>query len=208
MREKINRLARGVLNEEQPVLSVSPERINMAIRRGEVLKVPLQADSLNSVHLKGLAWSDSIRVRVLRGSFGGKRNQIVLEADGRHLSAGDRIEGKLALVTNGGERIVPFLFTVTDGAAGTTLSSLKTIEDFALIAKAEPESALRIFEYKDFVSAPFMQDLKLRSLYNAFRMGPDRASAMEEFLVASGAKKPALVRNETGRCEIVCISFS
>ena len=145
MREKINRLARGVLNEEQPVLSVSPERIDMAIRRGEVLKVPLQADSLNSVHLKGLAWSDSIRVRVLRSSFGGKRNQIVLEADGRHLRAGDRIEGKLALVTNGGERIVPFLFTVTDGAAGTTLSSLKTIEDFALIAKAEPESALRIF---------------------------------------------------------------
>ena len=208
MREKINRLARGVLNEEQPVLSVSPERIDMAIRRGEVLKVPLQADSLNSVHLKGLAWSDSIRVRVLRSSFGGKRNQIVLEADGRHLRAGDRIEGKLALVTNGGERIVPFLFTVTDGAAGTTLSSLKTIEDFALIAKAEPESALRIFEYKDFVSAPFMQDLKLRSLYNAFRMGPDRASAMEEFLVASGAKKPALVRNETGRCEIVCTDGS
>ena len=30
MREKINRLARGVLNEEQPVLSVSPERIDMA----------------------------------------------------------------------------------------------------------------------------------------------------------------------------------
>ena len=208
MREKINRLARGVLNEEQPLLSVSPERIEMELRRGEIVKVPLQADSLNGVHLKGLAWSDSIRVRVLRGSFGGKRNQIVLEADGRHLSAGDRIEGKLALVTNGGERTVPFRFSVTDGAAGSTLSSLKTIEDFALIAKAEPESALRIFEYKDFVSAPFMQDLKLRSLYRAFRMGPDRASAMEEFLVASGAKKPALVRNETGRCEIVCTDGS
>ena len=117
MREKINRLARGVLNEEQPLLSVSPERIEMELRRGEIVKVPLQADSLNGVHLKGLAWSDSIRVRVLRGSFGGKRNQIVLEADGRHLSAGDRIEGKLALVTNGGERIVPFRFSVTESSS-------------------------------------------------------------------------------------------
>ena len=124
MREKINRLARGVLNEEQPVLMVTPERIEMDLRRGEVLKVPVQADSLNSVHLKGLAWSDSIRVRVLRSSFGGRRNQITLEADGRHLAAGDRVEGKLSLITNGGERTVPFLFTVTDGAAGSTLSSL------------------------------------------------------------------------------------
>ena len=31
MREKINRLARGVLNEEQPVLSVSPERIETGV---------------------------------------------------------------------------------------------------------------------------------------------------------------------------------
>ena len=38
MREKINCLARGVLNEEQPVLSVSPERIEMEIRRGEILR--------------------------------------------------------------------------------------------------------------------------------------------------------------------------
>ena len=50
MREKINRLARGVLNEEQPVLSVSPERIDMAIRRGEVLKVPLQAVVVDPTH--------------------------------------------------------------------------------------------------------------------------------------------------------------
>lgn len=204
MREKVNRLARGILNEDLPVLSVSPEQIRAEVRCGEVLKVLLQADSLNGVHLKGLAWSDSIRVRVLRSSFGGKRNQIALEADGRNLPAGSRIEGKITLVTNAGERTVPFLFTAAGGAAGNTLSSLKTIEDFALIAKAEPESALRIFEYRDFVSAPFMQDLKLRSLYAAFRSGPDRASAMEEFLVAAGAKRPALVRNETGRCEMIC----
>ena len=110
MREKINRLARGVLNEEQPVLSVSPERIEMEIRRGEILKVPLQADSLNGIHLKGLAWSDSIRVRVLRGSFGGKRNQIILEADGRHLSAGDRIEGSLRWSPTAGSGPCRFVF--------------------------------------------------------------------------------------------------
>ena len=47
MREKVNRLARGILNEDLPVLSVSPEQIRAEVRCGEVLKVLLQADSLN-----------------------------------------------------------------------------------------------------------------------------------------------------------------
>ena len=46
-----------------------------------------------------------------------------------------------------------------------------------------------------------MQDLRLRALYDAFRSGADRASAMEQFLVASGAKQSALVRAETPRLE-------
>ena len=202
MRERINRLARGILSAGDPELVLAPERIDLPVRKGEVLKTEIAAESGNGIHLKGLVYSDSVRVRVLRPAFGGRKNRIAVEADARFLEPGDRIEGSLRLVTNAGEREIPFCFRVTDGTAAGTLEHFRTIEDFALIAKADPESALRIFEYRYFVSAPFMQDMRTRALYEAFRGGPDRQSAMEEFLVAAGAKKPALVRAETEQCSL------
>ena len=202
MRERINRLARGILSAGDPEIVLAPERIDLPVRKGEVLRTEIAAESGNGIHLKGLVYSDSVRVRVIRPAFGGRKNRIAVEADARFLEPGDTIEGTLRLVTNAGEREIPFCFRVTDGTAAGTLEQFRTIEDFALIAKADPESALRIFEYRYFVSAPFMQDMRTRALYEAFREGPDRQSAMEEFLVAAGAKKPALVRTETEQCSL------
>ena len=55
MRERINRLARGVLNSEVPVLSVRPENLRLSVRRGEMLSAEFHADSENGIQLKGLA---------------------------------------------------------------------------------------------------------------------------------------------------------
>lgn len=201
MRERINRLARGILTAETPELSVSPESLDGEVRSGEVLRTSVSADSENGVHLKGLVYSDDPRVQVLRASYGGVRNRIAVEVDARDLDPGEELTGTLRFVTNGGECQIPFCFRVTAGAAAGILGRLTSIKNFAYIAKADPESALRIFCYRDFVRAPFMQDLRLRALYDAFRSGADRASAMEQFLVASGAKQSALVRAETPRLE-------
>ena len=54
MRERINRLARGILTAETPELSVSPESLDGEVRSGEVLRTSVSADSENGVHLKGL----------------------------------------------------------------------------------------------------------------------------------------------------------
>ena len=60
MRERINRLARGILTAETPELSVSPESLDGEVRSGEVLRTSVSADSENGVHLKGLVYSDGV----------------------------------------------------------------------------------------------------------------------------------------------------
>ena len=45
MRERINRLARGILTAEVPELSVSPEEIAGEVRSGEVFRTFICADS-------------------------------------------------------------------------------------------------------------------------------------------------------------------
>ena len=155
MRERINRLARGVLNSEVPVLSVRPENLRLSVRRGEMLSAEFHADSENGIQLKGLAYSDDIRVRVLTESFGGVRNRIRLTADARYLEVGDEITGHILLVTDGGEKKIEYCFTVTDGQGTELLERLKSTEDFAKVAKTDREAALRILRTGNFGVHPF-----------------------------------------------------
>ena len=59
---------------------------------------------------KGLVYSSNLRVQALTGSFGGFRNRITYEIDGNKLEYGDQIEGSFYLVTNGGEKEIPYSF--------------------------------------------------------------------------------------------------
>ena len=70
------------------------------------------------------------------------------------------------------------------------MSDLKTAEDFAATAKNDYETALRLFEYRDFYEAPFMKDLHVRALYGGLKGRPDRKKELEEFLTGLGVKEP------------------
>lgn len=190
MRERINRLARGVLNSEVPVLSVRPENLRLSVRRGEMLSAEFHADSDNGIQLKGLAYSDDIRVRVLTDSFGGVRNRIRLTVDARYLEVGDELTGQLLLVTDGGEKTIPYCFTVTDQQGSELLERLKTTEDFAKVAKTDREAALRIFAYREFWRAPFTGSGAERALS---RLCKEPRCGMRHGCVSGGT------RPETGR---------
>lgn len=73
------------------------------------------------------------------------------------------------LVTNGGEREIPYSLRIQTGTGGEELASLKTARDFANLARKNIELALRLFEYQDFIQAPFMQEPEARSIYEGLR---------------------------------------
>lgn len=95
----------------------------------------------------------NLRVRALTGSFGGFRNRITYEIDGNKLEYGDQIEGSFYLVTNGGEKEIPYSFRVQNSASGKTLDCLKKVSDFGDMAREDFDMAMRIFEYRDFTKS-------------------------------------------------------
>ena len=106
---------------------------------------------------------------------------MVYEVDGTYLEDGDEIKGTFYLITSGGEKEIPYSFCAESTTSGKALGNLKTAQDFADIAKRDLDMALRLFEYRDFVEAPFMQDLKVRTLYDGLKGRPDRRKELEEF---------------------------
>ena len=190
MRERINRLAKGIIDSEVPVIKVTPKETTDVVRSGGATRRELVVTSENNLHIKGLAYSSNFRVRLLNGAFGGTYNHLVYEVNTGFLEDGDMIKGAFYLVTNGGEREVPYSFRVELSTSGKALSDLKTAEDFAATAKNDYETALRLFEYRDFYEAPFMKDLHVRALYGGLKGRPDRKKELEEFLTGLGVKVP------------------
>lgn len=198
MRERINRLAKGMIDAEAPVLLVRPQSIEEAVQAGELTGKELYVADKDGRFVKGLIYSSNIRVHIRSNAFGGNRNHIGYEVDSTHLTKGDVITGAFYLVTNGGEKKIPYSFSVELGISGRTLEALKTPSDFADIARKDSDMALRLFEYQDFAEAPFMQDIHIRTLYDGLKGHTNRQNLLEEFLVALGVKKPVSLETDCG----------
>lgn len=196
MRERINRLAKGIIDMETPALSVVPARMEEEIPAGEVIRKEIFITSENNLHSKGLVYSSNSRVTVLNGSFGGLRNHVNFEVNSRYLEYGDVIEGSFYLVTSGGEKEIPYSFRVQAGMSGRTLGQLKEPRDFAAMAKKDYEMALRIFEYRDFTQVPFMQDMHIRAVYDGLLGHGNRYGQLEQFLIALRLKEPVKLQVE------------
>lgn len=204
MREKINRLAKGIVDTEVLKISIIPESVEETVHAGQLIRGELYVTGEENQHIKGLIYSSDIRVRVLNESFGGIRNHIIYEVDTRQMEQGEDIAGAFYLVTNAGEKKVEYRFTAELGATGTLLSSLKTPEDFAKLAEEDCDTALRLFEYKDFTDAPFMQDIHIATLYQAMKGRSGKPNLLEEFLVELKAKAPVTFRLNTVQFSLFC----
>ena len=201
MRERINRLARGIVDAELPKLHLSQTSVEETLVSDTTYKRELFITSENNLYIKGLAYSTHTRVKIVNAAFGGLRNHIVYEVDTSWCENGDTIKGSINLVTNSGELEVPFLFHVEMPASLRVLSNLNTVEDFAELAKKDMDLALRLMEYRDFVEAPFMQDLHIRTVYDGLKGHGNRQNALEEFFLALGVKEPIQLTLSTAKKE-------
>ncbi|MCI9501989.1 MAG: hypothetical protein HFG76_08335 [Hungatella sp.] len=196
MRERINRLAKGIIDMEMPAMTVQPSLVEEEIKAGERTRWELLITCGNQIHGKGLVYSSNYRVKVPSPSFGGMRSHVGYEVDSRHLEYGDRIEGSFYLVTNSGEKEVPYSFRVEAGNSGKILSQLKEPKDFSALARRDYDLALRLFEFKDFTEAPFMKDMHIRAVYDGLHGQGNRFGQLEQFFIALGIKDPVKLRVE------------
>lgn len=199
MRERINRLARGIVDAELPKLHLSPVSVEETLVSDTIYKRELFISSENNLYIKGLAYSSHTRVKIINSAFGGLRNHVTYEVDTSWCENGDTIRGSIYLVTNSGELEVPFIFHVEMAASLRVLTNLKTVEDFVELAQKDMDLSLRLMEYRDFIEAPFMQDMHVRTVYEGLRGHGNRQNALEEFFLALGVKEPIRLTLSTAR---------
>ncbi len=189
VKEQISLLAKGQQMERPLQLHVMPEEIRMSLAAGQNYRGELDLQEAGGRLMKGLLYSSHRRVRLHTEQFAGEYTVAEYEVETAELEPGDQIQGAFRLVTNAGERTIPYLFEMTVPVGKTAYDRIKTIEAFADLARQDFDVALTIFENSSFLSLPFMKQPAFAALYHGLYGRGDRRGALEEFLTGCGAKE-------------------
>ena len=193
MKEKISRLARGIVEQTAPVLKLSETKIEETIASGRGYRGDFRISSANALPIRGLVYSSDFRVVLNQSFFTGQSALISYEISAERAEAGDVVEGAFSVVSSAGEYRIPYRFTVQIGV-GEQKENIETAEQFLALAQEKPDTALQLFESAEFSRLPFMQDLPTRAVYDGLRSGGGRRNAMEEFLTGMGLKDTVMLR--------------
>lgn len=132
MKEKINRLAKGIVDQDAVQAELLPPSFDEPVSFTESGRRELMLRSLSGDRIKGLCYSDNPRVRVENPVFFGNKNRIYLKIDPSFLKTGTVIYGKICFITSTGEFSVPYRFTA---------------EGRSVYEEQEPEEEIRTAEY-------------------------------------------------------------
>lgn len=108
MRDYINRLSRGKSIIEVPKLTFENEQAVMNVDCGKCTEGNFTFTA--SVQTAGKVYSDNERVNVITQSFNGTDINISYVVNAEGIEEKDNIEGNFTVVSNAGEKVIPFVF--------------------------------------------------------------------------------------------------
>lgn len=108
MREKIERFARGEFDEYLPKLEINKKPLFWEMEPEAVFQGSFRFRSENGVRVRGYAICTDGNMKIENPQFFGKNIKIEFTYSSRNAANGDKKRGKLFLITNAGEFVVPF----------------------------------------------------------------------------------------------------
>lgn len=188
MKNRINRLARGVYDYEVPEIQITETSINEAVRADDVFTGEVRIFTTDGMNVRGIVYSDNPYVSVVNSSFTAGDNLIQYKVDAVGLFAGEVIEGCFEVVSDAGEFRIPYRFSVSQGGVPSEIGPLRNMFHFANYVQTEYEKALKLFVSPGFKDTFIGSDARLVSLYDGLIRSKDVRTSVEEFLVATKKK--------------------
>lgn len=184
MKEQINRFARGVFEYEPAVIRIKDSLIDAVVDKNREYVGVIEFEEATDKNLKGIIYTDNDKVLLKSNTFFGNKVRAEYEVDCKDALNGDVIEGVFNIVSNGGEKSIPYTFRVEAGSHDSSVGVVRSLSQFADLAKTNPLEALKLFEAEDFEDVYIGDDMTLRCVYEGLCKGADARSGMEEFLIA------------------------
>ena len=182
MKEKINKLARGIVDQEKPSTHFSLEFIEGKIPLSESKTFEVFIQSLNGIPMRGLVYCKEAFITLHKNAFGGVRTKVSFTVNTEGMEEEKELFGELNFVYLGGEKQIPYHFVLEKSPSASQIKELRDFSALKRLYEMDKKAATRLFDYRDFHSAPIMQKKEAEKLYEMLKPCGNRALALEEFL--------------------------
>ncbi len=189
LKELIGKLSRGIIEYNLPEVEVSITDIDKSVEVEELYRGSFEIYGKNDNELKGIVYSTDEKLRIITNQFIGKKNKIEYEVSGHNAENGDVIQGRINIVSNGGEVFIPFNITIKAESIPSSRGEISNLFHFINLVKQEYEEALRMFLSADFERIILKKDVAGRCLYQGLISGYNKRRALEEFIIAINKKQ-------------------
>lgn len=200
MKDKVERLAKGIFEYEQPEMLLSEESLEINVATGETFCGHFSVYNRKLSLMKGILYSSSELLVLKEQQFIGKENEIAYEVNAAFANAGETHKGEITIVSDCGEIRLPFVIHVQRTSCLSSEGEIRDLFQFTGLAQSNWNEAKQLFYSDAFFKTVLADRVGEQTIYRqlVYSKTPDRA--LEEFLVHS--KKKSSVQIKTDRNSI------
>ncbi len=189
MKATVEQYARGDYRFQRPEIILSEQQLQLKIEAGSVYHGILTLSNVEDMQMKVMVYDERYLFTFSQHVFVERKCHIKYSFDGSNYEQGKTIRGKINVVTDGGEFVVPYTVEIVAPYVITSIGNVKDMFQFANLAEKSWKEAVRLFESPDFENTFLQGQPQLMKVYDSLRFSLSVNQALEEFLVFIHKKK-------------------
>jgi hypothetical protein len=192
LKNKIERFSNGDFEYELPDIYLSEEEIRITVEVGKSYEGCLTISNSMQRRMKGIIYSSYRLLQFANPSFDGVSNTVTFSFHAQHLKAGEVVQGEISVVSDCGEKTLPFTVNIEIASITTSLGKLKDLFQFANLARMDWSEAKKVFRMEEFERVFLANEDRYRFIYRNLIKSISTSQALEEFLIA--VHKKSMIR--------------
>lgn len=189
MKEKIERLSKGIFEYEMQRLQLSQTEICAFVEAGSKKQGSFFVKTKTKQKIKALLYVTGKILSLNRHDFVAAECEVKYEIDATALLAGQKHTGEISIISDCGEVHLPFSIYITESSYHSSMGEVSNLLQFTALAQKNWEEALKLFSSKQFSKIVLQKESRYCLAYEQLKESSDLSHAMEEFLVLVHKKK-------------------
>lgn len=194
MKDKVERLAKGIFEYEQPEVLVSEEMLSVEVSAGEVFCGKFSVRNRALSMMKGVLYSSDEMLVLNEHQFVGTENEIGYTVHAEYAAPGEQRKGNITVVSEFGEILLPFSIKVIPVSCISSEGEIRDLFQFAGLAQNNWYEAKKLFVEERFAAAVLGDREEEATLYRQLQRCRSVDRALEEFLVYTKKKAPIQIK--------------
>lgn len=200
MKDKIERFSKGIFEYELPFICLSEEEIRITVEAGKTYESSFTISNSKLRPMSGVIYTSNRWMLIENDSFEGTENAIIYRFNAAFLKAGEEFHGEISVISDCGEKILPFHIQIEVPHFMTSLGKIKDLFQFTNLARMDWSEAKKVFRSADFERILLSNEERYKFLYSNLIKSISTSQALEEFLIA--IHKKAMIQLKIDKTQV------